>query len=280
MGIKWKKSEKELLGKLFTERRSLENIQITGRSVKCIRRQAIKMGLVPSQRNPPPSTQELQKLRQLRAEGLSTSQIAMFGLGGPERTANAVQKYLAKLNLMDKNRSQSAKNKKIWRSGEREAFDNFLRQNSTSLAQEQIAQMFGVKQATVIYRQKILGVKTSLKQTLEIPFIKEKLKKAIQKRRQKAIYKFAHNIAEHKKKLKKLAEKLRVKDEDRLLQERCCKVCGTVWPKHPKFFHHCIKSISVGTAWHFSNTCVLCTAEQRHQKKLAKYHQDCSQHQK
>ncbi|MCX6720174.1 MAG: hypothetical protein NTV36_03665 [Candidatus Staskawiczbacteria bacterium] len=147
MGSKWTKAEKQFLKEsLAKERLSLENIVVPGRSSERVRRQALKMGLIPKLRNPRISRSQRKKIREMRSQGYSVKQIAEFGLQEhPHRTANAVQKVLGRLRLVNKNRSRAARKRKIWRNGEKEEFYIFLRQYSATLSPQQIAKKFGVK---------------------------------------------------------------------------------------------------------------------------------------
>ena len=278
MGIKWKIAEKQLLReKLIHERLAVEDIVIPGRNPYCIRRQALKMKLVRKLRNKRPTEAQIEELRQLGTQGLSAKQISELNALGDYRTAHSIQKILSRLELINKNRSQAAKNRKVWQNGEKEEFDDFLLQNSTALAPQQIAEIFCIKKVTVIARQKILGVKTPLVQTLALAYVREKRIESTRLRARKLLLRFKKHIAERKKKLLALAERIRQRTEPDLIEERRCNRCGENWLKHRRFFFHSRTTIDSYTCWFFSRVCVICEAKNRHQRKIEKYRQRYSQ---
>ncbi len=275
----WKPEEIELIKKQQQAGVAIENVAVPNRTTEYIRRKARQKGLVEKQRHPPLSVEQREELRKLRLQGCSVPQISEFDLLGlPHRTANAIQKILGKIGMVNKNRSLAAKNRKRWLNGEKQKFDDFLRNNSKrlapkQLAPEQIAKRFGIVEATVTKRQRLLGVKTSLAETLAIPYVRKKAKKARREKARKMLLDFQRHIAKRKKQLEALAKKLRSQKRLVALEKRRCKKCGGVWLRHEKFFPHATykNKTMPCVSWHFSRVCAICVAKERHQKKVAKY---------
>jgi len=273
VGIKWKKFEKQLLlDKLAEEGLTLKDIVIPGRNPVCIRRQALKMKLVESIRHVALTAEQKAKLRELKSQGLSARQISdMDLLGLPHRTTTAIQKNLGALRLVDANRSRAAKNKKRWLNGQRQKFDVFLCRHSKRLAPQQIAERFGLKKGTVARRQRLLGVKTSLLQTLALSYTRKRTRESGRQIARKMLLGFEKHIARREENLHLLAERLRQRTLVVPIEDRCCQKCGTTWLKHRGFFFHATVKKSCGTVWYFTRTCTICVAKQRHQKKVAQY---------
>lgn len=275
MGVKyswWKPEEIELIKKQLQQGVAIENVMIPGRKAEYIWRQARKNGLVERQRHRAMTDEQKAELRELKEQGFSARKIADVDIMGlPHRTANAIQKIFGKIGMVNENRSLAAKNKKRWLDGEKQMFDIFLHRHSMELAPQQIAERFGVKKATVLSRQVFLGVKTSLAETLAIPYVRRKIERSSQERSRRILLDFERHTAEREKQLEALAQKLRRQKRIVRLDDRQCKKCGLVWLKHKKFFFHATYKTNSGTSWHFSRTCVICAAKYRHKKKVAKY---------
>lgn len=217
-------------------------------------------------------------MRELKAMRFSAREISEFDmLGLPHRTANAIEKYVAAQRLVNKNKSLAAKNRKHWINGEKQAFDNFLLENSKKLAPEEIAKRFGIKRSTVTVRQRFLKVKTSFAETIKLPYVKEKIRKAIQEKNRKTLLDFQKYITKKEEQLETLAQKLRRRNWLVELREKRCRTCGKTWPKIKRFFYHATHKASFGTSWYFWPDCVVCIAKQRHRKKVARYEKKYSQ---
>ena len=274
----WKPEEIESIRTQLQAGIAIENVVIPDRKTEYIKRRARKKGLVPKQRHPALTEDQKRELSGWKNKGFSTREISDFDLLGlPHRTANAIQKILGKIGEVSENRSLAAKNKKRWCNGEKQTFDDFLRQSSLKLAPAQIAKMFDVVIETVTARQRFLGVKTSLAETLAIPYVKKKIEKSSRERSKKMLLNFEKYIAKKKEDLEALAERLR--GQKRLVpwQEKRCGKCKKNWFKHKRFFVHATHKTRLGTSWYFLRDCVICAAKQRHQKKVAEYQQKYSQ---
>lgn len=281
MGIRWTKEEIQLLHQqLVQENLPLEKVIIPGRTANGIRRTALRRNWAEKQRHQALTEAQKARLRELKALNFSARKISEFDmLGLPHRTARAVEKYVSSQGLINKNKSAAAKNRKLWVNGEKQAFDNFLLENSKRLAPEQIAKMFGVKRSTVIVRQRFLKVKTSLAETIEIPHIREKIRKATQEKNLKTLLDFEKYVAEKEKKLEELAKEFLARKWLVKPQEKTCRICGKTWPKHKRFFFYRVYKGKerAFTSWYFWPDCVVCVAKQRHRQKVAKYEKKYSQ---
>ena len=270
---KWKKEEKEMLRQNIENGIPLQAIKIANRNYDRIRRQARKLKLIAPLKNPSLTDEQKAELCRLRRQGFSAEQIADFDmLGKPERTAVAIQKSCMKLGLVQKNRSRAAKKRKIWAKGEKKKFCDFLLCHSSKLASKQIAKLFGVKRGTVELWQRQLGVKPCLQDTLALPYVKRKLKRAYRKKSQKMLASFEEHILSKQEKLKNLAEIIRGK---KWIVQKQCQTCRKFWPKHKSFFFHSTVRKNKHTSWYFCSPCKLCVARQRHEKKL-RHHQKYS----
>ena len=252
---------------------SVGQVRIPGRTYEGIRRQALKLCLIEKIRHPPLGESQIALLCELRKQGLSATQISNFDLlGFPHRTADAIQKHLSRLGLVNQNRSLAAKHRKIWSNGELERFDNFLRENSKKMPPRQIAEIFGATRSTVDKRQRELGVKPSSKQVLAMPFVKERIKDFLCQRSKKIILGFGKRLAQREKELEALAEKLRSNGAPPA--DRQCKKCGKVWLRHRKFFFHCKGKTAGYSLWYFARICVLCEAQIRHERRMPRYRRE------
>lgn len=204
------------------------------------------------------TSEQEERLRELRQQGFTAKKISDLDLLGlPHRTTNNIQDNMSRLGLVGENRSLAARSRKRFSCGEKQGFDDFLLQNSLKFTPRQIAKKFGVKKDTVTARQRFLGITARLAENLKIPFEKY--------------------IAEREKQLEALVQKLRKQKRIAPPEDRRCKNCGKVWPRHKKFFFHSTHKASCGTSWNFYLVCVVCTAKQRHQKRVEKYQQKYSQ---
>jgi len=266
---KWKKEEKEMLRDVFGKGAQLSDVSIPGRKSEGIYRQAIKLKIIAPRRNPSLTKEQKDKLRKFRQSGLSTQQIANFDLlAPPKRTANAIQKACAKLGLVSKNRSRTAKKRKIWLNGEKQGFLAFLRQNSAMLATEQIAKIFRVKKETVACWQRRIGEKLCLSDTLALPYIRRKFRRVYREKSRKMLANFEKNILKKQKELEDLAEELRKRKQADRLEEKICAVCGKFWPRHSNFFFHATKRKNGFTCWCFVSPCKICVANRRREKNV------------
>ncbi|MEK7562741.1 MAG: hypothetical protein AAB509_03625 [Patescibacteria group bacterium] len=197
------------------------------------------------------TNEQKEKLRELRQQGLTAKKISELDLlGPPHRPVDNIQDNMSRFGLVGKNRSLATKNRKHFSNGEKQEFNDFLRQNSLRFTPRQIAEKFGVKKDTVTARQRFLRIKARLAQNN--PRIL-----------------FEKYIAEREKQLEVLAQKLREQKRILPLEDRRCKKCEKVWLRHKKFFFHTIHRTNCGTSWNFWLVCVICAAKQRHQKRVA-----------
>lgn len=274
---KWKDSEKELLArKIIEEHMPWRKVRIRGRTSDGIRRQAVKLELVARERHPAPTPEQKEMLRQLYSEGFRATQIAQMNVFWDERTASAIQKYLSALGLVNPNRSLATRRKKVWVNGESEAFNDFLRQNSLKYAPKEIAQMFGVKKVTVVFRQRKLGIKPPASVVAAMPFVQRRIRESLRRHARKILARFGRNIARRQAWLEKLAEIIRWRDGEDFV-EISCRECGKKWPRHPKFFHRRDRCDRRAARRYFTHTCVICVSKKRHKKNLAKFKLRCAQ---
>ena len=278
MCFRWTKTETEELKRQISLGINIYDVKITGRLWDGIRRKAKRVKLIAPLRNPPITDAQKEKLRELRKQGLTVWQISEFDmLGLPRRTVSAIQHAFSRMEFVDANRSKGARNRKCWLNGEKQAFDTFLRRNSLKLAPQQIAKRFGVVAETVTARQRQLRVRPSLTANRQISYFKKKIREANRVRSRKMLLNFEEYVAKKEKQLEALAEKLRGQKRLFELQEKHCKGCGKIWPRHKKFFFHATYKTSFGTSWHFVHDCKICASKQCHQEKVAKYEKKYSQ---
>ena len=249
MGINWTKDEKQLLWEqLIQKKLPLKNVTVTGRKTSGIRLQALKLCLIEKQWYPALTSEQKEKLSELRQQGFTAKRISDLDLLGlPHRTTNNIQDNMSMLGLVGENRSLATKNRKRWNCGEKQEFNDFLLQNSLKFTPRQIAKKFGVKKDTVTARQRFLGITTRLAEKTRTQFEKY--------------------IAEREKQLEALAQRLREQKRIMPLEYRRCKECGKIWPRHKKFFFHSTHKASCGTSWNFYLVCVICTSKKRHKKR-------------
>ena len=272
MGIKWKKSERDLLRSQLEAGVPWRNAVVSGKTSDDIRRHVRRYNLAPGERHPALTKDQEEKLRKLKAIKFSAREISEFDmLGLPHRTANAVQKILGNIGEVGKNRSLAGKNRKRWLNDEKEGFDIFLIRNSKRFAPRQIAERFGVVSETVTARQRFLRVRPSRAESREIPYFKKKTREANRVRSRKLLLAFKEYIVKKERQLEALAEKLRGQKLLVQLREKRCWSCGKTWPKHKRFFFHATYKTNFGTSWYFLRNCVVCAAKQRNQKKIARY---------
>ncbi len=268
---KWTKEEKEELRQQLALGIKLEDVLIPGRNHESIRNQAVsQLKLIPPIRNPGWSAEQEAKLKELRRQGVPARKIAALGmLGPPHRTLCAIRRRCSKLELGQKSRSEAAKNRKIWRKGEKEEFLTFLRLHSAELAPEEIAEKLAVKKSTVAKWQREFGVKLRLQETILLTHVREKLKKSYMEKGQKRFNEFEKRILKRKEELLALLSKMREKRWIVSPEEKRCRSCGQVWLKHRNFFFRAIVKMHGLTCWYFYPDCKICIARQRHEKKLA-----------
>ena len=274
MGIKWKTQEKQMLQSQLANGTPLDKVQIPGRNYEGIRKQAKKLRLIPRLSSEPWTTEQKQKLIELRAQGVTPTEIANFNLlGSPQRTVIAVFKACSKLGLAHENRSQASRNRKVWKGNEKQIFIAFLRQHSKTLTPEQIAERFRLKKVTVSAWQRRLGVKLTFQEILALPYIKRKMQKVYQQKSQKMLAGFEAKMAKKRAAFKALAEKVRRANRALPLGEKCCATCGCSWPKHRNFFYYSVTRVGGLTCWNFFAHCKICTSIQRHNKNLEQHRQ-------
>lgn len=272
MGIILSKEEKKSLRAQLKAGVPWKNVVVPGRTSESIRRHARRYNLIPKQRHPPLTEAQKARLRELKALNFSAREISGFDmLGLPRCTASTVERHICKLGLTNKNRSRGRRARKVWLNGEKQAFDNFLRENSKKFSPEQIAKKFDVVVEIVTARQRFLRVKTSYAETLAMPYVRKKIEKSSQERSRRMLLAFEKYIAEKEIQLENLAQKLRQKKWIVPLQEKQCGTCGKTWPKNKKFFFHTTHRTNFGTSWYFYQNCKICVAKQQHQKKVARY---------
>lgn len=270
---KWSRFEKELLREQIQFARvPWRAAKIPGRKIDGIRRQALRLHLKEKERHPPLSKIQQEKLRALVLQRHTLRAISEFDmLGLPHRTVSSLQKHIGRLGLAGKNRSLAAKAKKIWLNGEKGRFLTFLKKNSKTLAPQEIAQIFVVKKCTVVANQRALGVKTSLSETLAIPYFKQRLTESMRKKSRKMLMDFNRHIKQRENELTRLAEAMRGQKRMVPLLEKRCKMCKKVWPRRRKFFFYSVHRGKHGSSWHFWARCVICAGKLRHGKKVADY---------
>ncbi|MDP3882600.1 MAG: hypothetical protein Q8Q48_00905 [Candidatus Staskawiczbacteria bacterium] len=268
--IKWKRHEKELLRDQLLDG-IVKQARVPGRSYEAIRKQALKMQLIERERHPPLNERQIALVCSLKAQGLYAKQISELDiLGTPSRTASAIQKVLSRLGLVNKNKSLATKNRKTWKNGELERFEQFLKRNSKKLPPRQIAERFGVSRTTVDHHQRKLGVKPTWAETMATPFIKKRMRQFFRERSKKKILNFKRHIAEREKKLEALAKKIRGKGA-LCPEDRQCKRCKKIWLKHRKFFFHAEVKKTGYSFWYFTRICVICEALARYEKRMRLY---------
>jgi hypothetical protein len=272
MGIKYSKIEKLSFDKQVAQGKT-EQIRIRSRTHANIMRRLKNRGLIPKRGFPPLKKAQRKKLRQLISDNCSPEQIAEFEMLGKEakpRTVHNIRKWMGRLRLVNKNRSRSARRRKILNKREKKSFDNFLRKHSTELSAQQIARKFGVKPGTVQARQRQLGVKPPFSVVMRIPSVRRKYLAGMRKRSAKMFTEFDLNIAKREEELIRLQQAMMATNGKQSVahEERTCKVCKRTWFKHNKFFYHNEVRHKGYTTWHFSNICVICEAKRRHNKRL------------
>ena len=205
MGIKWKKSERDLLRSQLEAGVPWRNAVVSGKTSDDIRRHVRRYNLAPGERHPALTKDQEEKLRKRKAMKFSAREISEFDmLGLPHRTANAVQKILGNIGEVGKNRSLAGKNRKRWLNGEKEGFDIFLIRNSKRFAPRQIAERFGVVSETVTARQRFLRVRPSRAESREIPYFKKKTREANRVRSRKLLLAFKEYIVKKERQLEAL----------------------------------------------------------------------------
>lgn len=270
----WSKAETQLLVEKIGQGFEPEKIKIKNRKPKWIRRKARRMNLVPRLRGLAPTPEQEQQMRILFEAGYRAKEMAEFKVLGP-RSTKAVQWYLGKMRLVSVRRSLARKNRKVWINGEREAFLQFLRENSGRFSKREIAGMFNVKEITVYTLQHFLGVCPPVEVTKAIPSVKKRMEGARKRQIQKTIVSFGEHIKKREKHLERMAQTYRRKCEDKGEEpvERVCKKCGKSRPLHPKFFYHGERRTNFGISWQFLRTCIICVRKREHQKTIARYQQ-------
>ncbi|KKP33006.1 MAG: hypothetical protein A2312_04525 [Candidatus Staskawiczbacteria bacterium RIFOXYB2_FULL_32_9] len=270
---KWTKKNLNRLESLLANGMPIENVRFRGRKKACIRRKARELGLIPTRGFPPFTKAQQKKLRQLIADNCPPEQIAEFEMLGKEtkpRTVHNIRKWMGRLRLVNKNRSRSARKRKILTKRESRTLNAFLREHSTEFSIQQIARKFGIKKGTVDAKQRKLGVKPPFSIVLKIPSTRRKYLAGMCKRSAKMLAEFDFNITQREQKLIKLYQAMIKTNDNRSvpLEEKTCKVCQRSWLKHHKFFYHNEVKNNGYTTWHFSNVCVICEAKRRHNKRL------------
>jgi len=198
---KWTKKNLNRLESLLANGMPIENVRFRGRKKACIRRKARELGLIPTRGFPPFTKAQQKKLRQLIADNCPPEQIAEFEMLGKEtkpRTVHNIRKWMGRLRLVNKNRSRSARKRKILTKRESRTLNAFLREHSTEFSIQQIARKFGIKKGTVDAKQRKLGVKPPFSIVLKIPSTRRKYLAGMCKRSAKMLAEFDFNITQRK----------------------------------------------------------------------------------
>lgn len=260
-GTRWSEAEKEeLVRQVREEGRELEEVEIGERPLHGIRRQAVRMELVPIQSNRKRwPKKQVARLRELKEKGFTAAQIHAYDLlGEPRRSLWSVRKMWGRLRLADPSRSESMRTKKVWRKAEKAQFDRFLRENSAQMTPEQIGKLFGVARSTVARRQTQLGVKRSRDAVLKMDYSQAKQQRARNRARERNLRLWEERRAQRLRALEQLDKKLGPRHP-----RRKCSDCQREWPKRSEFFHTREKTISIGTSRYYKHRCVLCENHRR-----------------
>ena len=261
-GARWTVKERRLLKRELKRTGDIDEVEVPGRTQFSIRQQARRMKLVAQRpgRFKWPAAQ-IEKLEELAGEGLSAGEIFRFELlGEPARSLWAIRKMWGRLKLADPRRSEQMKHRKVWKPGEKQRFDQFLRKNSARMTPEQIGTEWGVARSTVARRQTELGVKRPRSEVLEMEYSRAKRERARRRLRQRNLKYWQEKRQQREMDLIALAARYRRRGGVATQQ---CTDCERVWPKRPEFFHTSEKQISIGTSRYYKHRCVLCENERR-----------------
>jgi hypothetical protein len=207
-------------------------------------------------------------LKELQRQGFMPQEIFLRHLLDPPlRTKWSIAKQWGRLQLADKRRSDRMKHKKRWKPGEKEKFRKYLLGYSKTRTPEQIAKPWGISRGTVSRWQHALGVKMSREQVMQMPYSREKQKRAWRRIRQATKKRWKRRIRQREESLRELALVLRTRIRPPI--ERTCSTCGHLWPKRREFFPHYDRQISFGTSRYYKHRCILCENARRRMKNKA-----------
>lgn len=248
-------------------------IRIRGRKRECVWRKLRELGLTIKRGFPALTRTQRIRLRELIARGFRAKQIAEHQILGQSEhltNQNYIQKWMGKLGLVNKNRSRAAKKRRILTPAESRGLNRFVVLHSHELSAKQIAKKYKVKPETISSRQRQLGVKPSLRESVRLPATRRKFLSAMRKKSRQMLANYPAHIANLEKKLHELAQKIRGNHEHVPIEEKLCHKCKRSWPRHTAFFFHREYRFRKGTgvSLHFSGPCKICMSKMRHQKRL------------
>lgn len=267
-GARWTKSEIKALRKQLREGRAIEDVEIPGRSMHAIRRQASRLQLIEQRpgRYPWPQRQ-IDKLKELAAEGLTVTEIHQFDLlGEPPRSLWGIRKTWGRLGLTDPERAERMRHRKVWAPGEMKKFDAYLRKHSRTMTPEEIGKEWGVARSTVARRQTELGLKRTRAEVLKMPYSQKKRDAARRRLRKRNISYWRAQRESREQQMIELAVEL----TERNVETQVCSDCQREWPRRAEFFHTTEKRISIGTSRYFKHRCILCENQRRRRKEKRK----------
>lgn len=263
-GKRWTSAEKESLQRqLITEHRSLEAVEIPGRTLFAIRSQSARLGLI--ELKPPRlrwSPEQMKLLKQYKREGLTPLHVFQFDLlGEPYRSIWAITKKWGRMKLADRTRSRCMQNKKQWKAGEKQEFVRFLKKQSQRMTPEEIGNQWNLARSTVSRIQTKHRLKATREDVLLMKYSLAKQERARRRIRRDNIRNWDKRRQQREKEMLASAEQLRL--TVKRLEERRCEDCQRPWPKRREFFHINEKKISIGTSRYFKRRCVLCENKRR-----------------